>query len=51
MFVAVTDDVQSVSLMEGDSVTLQTGVTKVQRDDQILWKFGDQGTLIAHLTC
>ncbi|XP_058616965.1 uncharacterized protein LOC131530619 isoform X1 [Onychostoma macrolepis] len=47
--VTVRDDVQSVSLLEGDSVTLQTGVTKIQRDDRILWKFGDQGTLIADL--
>ncbi len=50
MFVVETDDVVSVSVMEGDSVTLHTGV-KVQRDDQILWEFGDQVIPIAHLTC
>jgi len=49
VFVAVIDEVMSVSLMEGDSVTLQTGVAKTERDDQILWKFGNQGVLIANL--
>ncbi|XP_016408749.1 uncharacterized protein LOC107740751 [Sinocyclocheilus rhinocerous] len=48
--VTVHDDVESLSVMEGDSVTLHTGVTKIQRDDVIRW-FGDQGTLIAVLTC
>ncbi|XP_051763316.1 uncharacterized protein si:dkey-182g1.6 isoform X2 [Ctenopharyngodon idella] len=43
------DNVESVSVIEGDSVTLNTGVTEIQRDDQILWKFGDQGALIARL--
>jgi len=43
--------VESVSLMEGDTVTLQTGVTKIEKDDQILWKFRDRGVLIADLTC
>ncbi|XP_051739606.1 uncharacterized protein LOC127506795 isoform X2 [Ctenopharyngodon idella] len=47
--VTVRDEVMSVSLMEGDSVTLQTGVAKTERDDQILWKFGNQGVLIANL--
>ncbi|KAK2906748.1 hypothetical protein Q8A67_005733 [Cirrhinus molitorella] len=44
-----TDEVKSVSVTEGDSVTLNTDVTKVQRDDQILWKFGPQGTRIAEI--
>ncbi|XP_039536817.1 uncharacterized protein LOC120485240 isoform X1 [Pimephales promelas] len=47
--VTVRDDVVSVSLMEGDTVTLQTGVTKIEKDDQILWKFRDRGVLIADL--
>lgn len=50
MFVVETDEVVSASVIEGDSVTLHTGVTKKQRDDQIVWKFGEQGTLIADLT-
>ncbi|XP_051763361.1 hemicentin-1-like isoform X3 [Ctenopharyngodon idella] len=44
-----TDEVKSVSVMEGDSVTLQTDVTEVQRDDQILWTFGPRGTRIAEI--
>uniref|UniRef100_A0A673IFI9 Ig-like domain-containing protein n=1 Tax=Sinocyclocheilus rhinocerous TaxID=307959 RepID=A0A673IFI9_9TELE len=39
----------SVSVTEGDSVTLNTDVTKVQRDDQILWMFGPKETRIAEL--
>ncbi|XP_051763365.1 SLAM family member 9-like isoform X6 [Ctenopharyngodon idella] len=44
-----TDEVKSVSVMEGDSVTLQTNVTEVQRDDHILWTFGPRGTRIAEI--
>ncbi len=40
---------KSVSVLERDSVTLRTGLTEIQRDDEILWKFGDQD--IARLTC
>ncbi|KAA0711808.1 hypothetical protein E1301_Tti022039 [Triplophysa tibetana] len=39
-------DVKSMSVMEGDSVTLHTDV-QTQRDDLILWRFGDDGVLIA----
>ncbi|XP_057181311.1 T-lymphocyte surface antigen Ly-9-like isoform X2 [Triplophysa rosa] len=35
--------------MEGDSVTLHTHLTHIQRDDQILWMFGPQGTRIAEI--
>jgi len=31
-------DVERVSATEGDSVTLQTGVTEIQRDDVIEWR-------------
>ncbi len=48
MFVVETDEVKSVSVLEGHSVTLLTGLTEIQRDDEILWKFGDQD--IADLT-
>ncbi|CAM4658881.1 unnamed protein product [Leuciscus chuanchicus] len=48
VFGLVTDEVKSVSVTEGDSVTLNTDV-KVQRDDQILWMFGPQETRIAEL--
>uniref|UniRef100_A0A673JPT5 Immunoglobulin V-set domain-containing protein n=1 Tax=Sinocyclocheilus rhinocerous TaxID=307959 RepID=A0A673JPT5_9TELE len=47
--VTVRDDVQSMSVMEGDSVTLRTRLTKIQTDDQIMWKFGDQGELFPRL--
>ncbi|XP_043089595.1 uncharacterized protein LOC122335895, partial [Puntigrus tetrazona] len=47
--VTVHDDVHSVSVMEDDSVTLHTGVTKILRDDVIQW-FGDRGAIIARLT-
>ncbi|XP_073700475.1 natural killer cell receptor 2B4-like [Garra rufa] len=43
------DIMKSVSVTEGDSVTLNTGVTEVQRDDQILWMFGPKETRIAEL--
>ncbi|XP_026119930.1 CD48 antigen-like isoform X2 [Carassius auratus] len=33
------DEVKSVSVTEGDSVSLNSGVSEVQRDDQILWMF------------
>ncbi len=42
VFVVETDYVESVSVLVGDSVTLLTGLTEIQRDDQILWKFEDQ---------
>uniref|UniRef100_A0A9J8ALG7 Ig-like domain-containing protein n=1 Tax=Cyprinus carpio carpio TaxID=630221 RepID=A0A9J8ALG7_CYPCA len=42
------DVMKSVSVLEGDSVSLNTDV-KVQRDDQILWMFGPQDTRIAEI--
>ncbi|XP_073721374.1 uncharacterized protein [Misgurnus anguillicaudatus] len=41
-------EVKSVSVMEGDSVTLHTD-TKLQKDDLILWSFKTQGALIAKI--
>ncbi len=45
------DEVKSVSVTEGDSVTLNTDVTEIQRDDQILWMFNinNSGTRIAEI--
>ncbi|XP_057181524.1 uncharacterized protein LOC130548641 isoform X2 [Triplophysa rosa] len=37
----------TVSVMEGDSVTLHTGLTDIHRDDVIEWSFGDEQVLIA----
>ncbi|KAL1251631.1 hypothetical protein QQF64_019427, partial [Cirrhinus molitorella] len=48
VFVAVTDEIKSVSVMEGESVTLHTDI-KIQRDGQILWTFGPQNTRIAEI--
>ncbi|XP_058615920.1 SLAM family member 5-like isoform X2 [Onychostoma macrolepis] len=44
-----TNAVKSVSVTEGDSVTLHTDVTEIQRDDQILWMFGPRDTRIAEI--
>ncbi|XP_056615452.1 uncharacterized protein LOC130430406 [Triplophysa dalaica] len=44
-----TDEVKSVSVMEGDSVTLHTDPTDKQTDDLIVWKYGSQESLIAKL--
>ncbi|XP_059425165.1 signaling lymphocytic activation molecule-like [Carassius carassius] len=44
-----TDVLKSVSVSEGDSVSLHTDVTEVQRDDQILWMFGPKETRIAQI--
>ncbi len=38
---------ESVSVMEGDSVTLKTNATEAQQVDDILWQFGSEKTLIA----
>nr|XP_055073572.1 uncharacterized protein LOC129453370 [Misgurnus anguillicaudatus] len=42
-------EVKSVSVMEGDSVTLQTDITDIQTDQQILWVFGPKGTTLAQI--
>jgi len=39
----------SVSVMEGDSVTLYTDLTEIMDDDLILWRFGTKNTLIAEI--
>ncbi|XP_057181344.1 uncharacterized protein LOC130548522 [Triplophysa rosa] len=39
VFGADADEATSVSVMEGDSVTLHTRLTHIQRDIQILWTF------------
>ncbi|XDV23956.1 hypothetical protein PO909_028287, partial [Leuciscus waleckii] len=40
----------SVSVMEGDSVTLNTDVTEIPEDDEILWKYGAENSLIAQIS-
>ncbi|XDV23785.1 hypothetical protein PO909_028199, partial [Leuciscus waleckii] len=43
------DEVKSVSVMEGDSVTLNTDVTEIHEDDDILWTFGAEKSQIAKI--
>uniref|UniRef100_A0A8C1HR64 Immunoglobulin domain-containing protein n=1 Tax=Cyprinus carpio carpio TaxID=630221 RepID=A0A8C1HR64_CYPCA len=49
VFVALTDEIQSVSVIEGNSVLLLMDVTEIQDDDNILWKFGADHILIAKI--
>ncbi|ROL50583.1 CD48 antigen [Anabarilius grahami] len=46
---ADTDAVKSVSVMEGDSVTLNSDLTEIDDEDLILWRFGTNNTLIAEI--
>ncbi len=46
---ADTNQIKSISVMRGDSVTLHTNVTEVQRDDLILWTFVSRDNLIAEI--
>uniref|UniRef100_A0A8C1KMF0 Ig-like domain-containing protein n=1 Tax=Cyprinus carpio TaxID=7962 RepID=A0A8C1KMF0_CYPCA len=39
----------SVSVMEGDSVTLNSDLTEIHEDDDILWKFGAENPLIVSI--
>ncbi len=45
MFGFETDGVKSISVMEGDSVTLHTCLNQIQKYDKILWTF--ESSLIA----
>ncbi|XP_016344350.1 SLAM family member 9-like [Sinocyclocheilus anshuiensis] len=40
---------ESVSVMEGDSVTLHTDLTEIHEDDQIVWTFEAENSLIAEI--
>ncbi|XP_051978222.1 uncharacterized protein LOC127639924 isoform X1 [Xyrauchen texanus] len=42
-----TEELKTLSLMEGDPVTLYTDVYKTYGDELILWRFGSEGSLIA----
>ncbi|XP_067252734.1 SLAM family member 5-like isoform X2 [Chanodichthys erythropterus] len=43
------DELKSVSVMEGDSVTLNSDLTEIDDEDLILWRFGTENTLIAEI--
>ncbi len=45
----VIDTVKSVSVKEGDSVTLKINVTETLTGDKIEWKFGTNMNLIAKI--
>ncbi|XP_016112034.1 CD48 antigen-like [Sinocyclocheilus grahami] len=49
-FGAETNEIQSVSVMEGDSVTLKTNVTELHEDDEIAWKYGAEKSLIGKIS-
>ncbi|XP_065099409.1 uncharacterized protein [Paramisgurnus dabryanus] len=43
------DEVKSVSVMVGDSVTLHTDITEIQTNDLIDWRFGENEKRIAQI--
>ncbi|XDV22750.1 hypothetical protein PO909_027585 [Leuciscus waleckii] len=45
----VFDEVKSVSVMEGDSVSLNSNLTEMKNNDVIQWRFGIKNTLIAEI--
>ncbi len=49
MFGAETNEIQSVSVIEGNSFTLHTDVTKIHKNDDILWNFGAEKSIIAQI--
>ncbi|XP_051515257.1 uncharacterized protein LOC127418635 isoform X2 [Myxocyprinus asiaticus] len=49
VFGVETDVLESVSVTEGDSVTLKNNDTEILRDDGIMWTFGPKQILIAHI--
>jgi len=49
VFGAEINEKQSVSVMEGDSVTLHTGVTEICKEDDVQWKFRDKKSLKAKM--
>uniref|UniRef100_A0A672LWG5 Ig-like domain-containing protein n=1 Tax=Sinocyclocheilus grahami TaxID=75366 RepID=A0A672LWG5_SINGR len=50
VFGAETNEIQPVSVMEGDYVTLKTNVTELHGDEDITWKFGAEKSLIGKIT-
>ncbi len=44
------DAVESVSVLEGDSVSLNSGFTEMMDYNLILWRFGDENSLIAQIS-
>uniref|UniRef100_A0A672LDH2 Ig-like domain-containing protein n=1 Tax=Sinocyclocheilus grahami TaxID=75366 RepID=A0A672LDH2_SINGR len=46
---ADTDAVESVSVLEGDSVTLNSDLNEMMDEDLILWRFGSENTVIVKI--
>ncbi|XP_067237030.1 uncharacterized protein [Chanodichthys erythropterus] len=44
-----TDEVKTVSVMEGESVTLSPDLTKIPGIIQMMWRFGDSRSVIAQI--
>nr|XP_055072922.1 uncharacterized protein LOC129452880 isoform X1 [Misgurnus anguillicaudatus] len=44
-----TGGVKQISVMEGDSVTLHTDLTEIQRDEKILWLYEREKTVLAQI--
>lgn len=42
--------VETMTVIEGDSVTLYTNLTEIQNDDTILWLFGPKDSVISQIT-
>ncbi|XP_052445453.1 SLAM family member 9 isoform X1 [Carassius gibelio] len=49
VFGAETNGIQSVSLTEGDCVTLNTDVTEIHEDNDVLWNFEANNSMIAQI--
>uniref|UniRef100_A0A672KFR4 Ig-like domain-containing protein n=1 Tax=Sinocyclocheilus grahami TaxID=75366 RepID=A0A672KFR4_SINGR len=49
VFGSETNELQSLSVVAGDSVTLNTTITEIPEEDDILWKFGVEKPLIAQI--
>ncbi|KAL1251736.1 hypothetical protein QQF64_019532, partial [Cirrhinus molitorella] len=49
MFGAKTNEIQSVSVTEGDSVLLPTNVTQIADNDSIVWLFESKNSVIAKI--
>ncbi len=44
------DPDETLTVMEGDSVTLHTGLTEILNDDTIVWIFVPNSSLISQIT-
>uniref|UniRef100_A0A8C1QLL8 Uncharacterized protein n=1 Tax=Cyprinus carpio TaxID=7962 RepID=A0A8C1QLL8_CYPCA len=49
VFGAETNEIQSVPVTEGDSVTLYINVTEIQKDKNMLWIYGAEKSIIAEI--